>query len=83
MIFFRNKRIGCTLPMLLACLLSVGQVLVRSSVDKDYILVGEPVKLTVEARLPLGEKVKWFQLDTIPHFEWIELTCIQACAEQW
>jgi hypothetical protein len=72
MICFRNKIVGCTIALVLAALLSQGQVLVRSTIDKDYILVGESAKLTVEARLPLGQKVSWFILDTIPHFEWVE-----------
>ena len=47
------------------------QVLVKAYVDKDNILVGEPLQLSVEARFPLGENVKWFSLDSIPHFEYI------------
>lgn len=48
------------------------QVLVKMAADKDHILVGETVKITLEARLPLGEKFSWVKWDTIPHFEWIE-----------
>ena len=48
------------------------QVLVKMASDKDHILVGEAVKITIEARLPLGEKFNWITWDTIPHFEWIE-----------
>ncbi len=48
------------------------QAIVKISTDKDHLLVGETVKLTIEARLPLGEKIKWINLDTIPHFEWID-----------
>jgi hypothetical protein len=46
--------------------------LIKTSVEKDKILVGEPVKVTIEARLPLGQKMSWFMLDTIPHFEWMD-----------
>lgn len=48
------------------------QVLVKASVDKDAILIGEPVKLLLDARMPLGSQVSWFSLDTIPHFEFLE-----------
>ena len=48
------------------------QVLVKMASDKDHILVGETVKITIEARLPLGERFNWISWDTIPHFEWIE-----------
>lgn len=48
------------------------QVLLKASADKDHILVGEPLQLTLEARLPLGEKLDWVLLDSISHFEWID-----------
>jgi len=48
------------------------QVYVKASVDKNKLLIGEPVILTLEAYIPLGEKVTWFPLDTIPHFEFIK-----------
>lgn len=48
------------------------QAILKISADKDHLLVGETVKLTIEARLPLGEKIKWINLDSIPHFEWID-----------
>lgn len=48
------------------------QALVKAFVDKDVILVGEPIQLTVEARFPLGETVKWYTTDSLAHFEWID-----------
>jgi hypothetical protein len=48
------------------------QVLVKASVDKDAILIGEPVKLLLDARMPLGSQVSWFVIDTIPSFEFLE-----------
>lgn len=48
------------------------QVLVKASVDKDAILIGEPVKLLLDARMPLGSQVNWFRLDTIPNFEFLD-----------
>jgi hypothetical protein len=49
-----------------------GQVLVKASVDDDQILIGEPIKLTLEAHIPLGQSLTWFNLDTIPHFAFID-----------
>lgn len=72
MILLRNKIAGLGFVFLLAGLVSTGQVLVRTTLDKDKILVGEPVKITVEARMPLGQKVNWFVIDSIPHLDWIE-----------
>ncbi|MBO9632943.1 MAG: hypothetical protein J7578_07465 [Chitinophagaceae bacterium] len=48
------------------------QVLVKASVDKDAILIGEPVKLMLDARMPLGAQVSWFRIDSIPNFELID-----------
>ncbi len=45
------------------------QVSVRASVDKNEILIGEPIRLQLEASLPAETDAKWFSLDTIPHFD--------------
>ena len=34
-------------------------------------MIGEPITLTLEAYIPLGQQIKWFPLDTIPHFEFL------------
>jgi BatD DUF11 like domain len=48
------------------------QVLAKASLDRDSILIGEPLKLSLDVRAPLGLDINWFALDTIPHFEFIE-----------
>ena len=48
---------------------AAAQVNVRSNIDRDNILIGETLSLTVEAYMPIGANVKWFNADTIPHFE--------------
>lgn len=48
------------------------QVLAKASLDRDSILIGEPLKLSLDVRVPLGQEIKWFLLDTIPHFEFVE-----------
>jgi hypothetical protein len=53
-------------------LTAAGQVNVRAQVDRDKILIGEPVKLLLQVYTPLGENVTWFNLDTIPGFEFIQ-----------
>lgn len=63
--------------ILIGCLLASpvymhGQVVARASVDRDQILIGEPIKLTFEVRVPMGQPLTWFNLDTIPRFEIIE-----------
>lgn len=49
-----------------------GQVLAKASVNRDQILIGEPIKLTFEVRIPLGQSYTWFNLDSIPHFDIID-----------
>lgn len=51
---------------------ATGQVYVKASVDKTSILIGEPVTLTLEAYIPLGQQITWFPIDTIPHFEFLQ-----------
>ncbi|WEK37378.1 MAG: BatD family protein [Candidatus Pseudobacter hemicellulosilyticus] len=48
------------------------QVLVKASTDRDRILIGEPIRLLLDVRSPLGEPIQWFLLDTLPHFEILE-----------
>lgn len=50
---------------------SAQQVSVKASVDKNEILIGEPIRLQLEASLPAETDSKWFSLDTIPHFEFV------------
>jgi hypothetical protein len=49
------------------------QVSVKASVDREKILIGEPITLTLQAYAPLGENVTWFRLDTIPRFDFIRI----------
>jgi len=41
-------------------------------VDRDSILIGEPVRLTIDVWIPMGENITWFALDSIPHFEFLD-----------
>lgn len=63
--------------ILAGCLLSSAasvqsQVLAKASVNRDAILIGEPITLTFEVRIPLGQPFTWFSLDSIPRFDIIE-----------
>jgi hypothetical protein len=44
---------------------------VKASVDKNKILIGEQLVLTLEANIPQNEPIRFFYIDTIPHFEFI------------
>ena len=57
---------------LLTCSLGAdAQVLVKAFIDRDKIVVGDSLVLTLDVRAPLGQNITWFNLDTIPHFEFI------------
>lgn len=58
---------------LLTCSLGTNaQVLVKAYIDRDKILVGDSLILTLDVRAPLGEGITWFNLDTLPHFEFLD-----------
>lgn len=58
-----------------------GGVSVSASVNKDRILIGEPILLTLEASLPPGTSSGWFVTDTLPHFEFINKAKIDSSIE--
>lgn len=64
-----SKHIITATCFLVVSLYVNAQVNVRSNIDRDNILIGEPISLTVEAYTPTGAAVKWVNIDTIPHFE--------------
>ena len=45
---------------------------VKASVDKNKILIGEPIRLTLEADIPENESIRFFVIDSLPHFEFLE-----------
>jgi len=45
-----------------------GSPSIKTSVDKNKILIGEPIQLTVETFFPSGASFQ-FSIDSIPHFE--------------
>jgi hypothetical protein len=58
---------------LLCVLITFGQATsVTASIDRNAILIGEPITLLLEATVPLSAEASWFALDSIPHFEFIE-----------
>src|SRR5882724_8788486 len=44
----------------------------KATADRNQILIGEPIQLTIETTAPAGAKINWFSPDSIPHFEFIE-----------
>lgn len=44
---------------------------VSATVDRSRILIGEPIRLRLEADIPDNQPIRFFQLDSIPHFEFL------------
>ena len=47
-------------------------VSIKASVDKNTILIGEHFVLRLEANIPENEAIRFFDFDTIPHFEFLD-----------
>jgi len=45
---------------------------VKVSLDKQKIIIGQPVHMLVEAFVPGNAPLVWPPMDSIPHFEWVE-----------
>jgi LPXTG-motif cell wall-anchored protein len=45
---------------------------IQATVDKNKILIGEPLQLTIEAHLPPGSATSFVKIDTIDHFEFLD-----------
>ena len=48
------------------------KVTVKASVDRNKILIGEPIKLSVEVNIPENKTIRFFTIDSLPHFEFLE-----------
>jgi len=46
----------------------------KATADRNQILIGEPIQLTIETTAPAGAKINWFSPDSIPHFEFLQRT---------
>jgi hypothetical protein len=53
----------------------------RFSFDKQTILLGEPIKMTIEAVIGAGQNSDLFSLDTLPHFEVLDQSRIDTSSQ--
>src|SRR6202012_785027 len=44
----------------------------KATVDKQKILIGQPIQLMLEATVNGNAPLVWPSLDSLPHFEWVE-----------
>lgn len=54
------------------------KTVVKATIDKSQILIGEPIRLTLEADIPEHEPIRFFQPDSIPHFEFLNIEKIDT-----
>ena len=47
-------------------------IVVKATVDKQKIMIGQPIQLMLEATVPGDAPLTWPTLDSLPHFEWME-----------
>jgi hypothetical protein len=64
--------------VLLCSFYANAQVNVRATVNRDKILIGEPISLVVETYMPLGTDFRWFNSDSIPFFHITERSAIDT-----
>ncbi|MBS1566829.1 MAG: LPXTG cell wall anchor domain-containing protein [Bacteroidetes bacterium] len=72
--------ISCWLLLLLSFVSFSQDITVRASIDRNKILIGEPIRLNLEANVPNGTEAGWFPLDSLSHFEFIEKGKIDTAA---
>jgi LPXTG-motif cell wall-anchored protein len=54
---------------------------IKARVDRTRILIGEPLVLTIESRIPGGAVVRPVVIDTIPHFEFSQAPKLDTSQE--
>ncbi|MGH2565728.1 MAG: BatD family protein, partial [Ginsengibacter sp.] len=48
------------------------KISVKASIDKNKVLIGERIQLSLEAVFPSNKDVHFFSIDSIPHFEIVQ-----------
>ena len=51
---------------------------VKATVDRSQILIGEPINLRLEVDVPENEAIRFFQVDSLPHFEFLDVQKIDS-----
>lgn len=53
-------------------MLAQSGIAVKATIDKSKIFIGEHIELKLEADIPENELIRFFIIDTIPHFEFLD-----------
>src|SRR5947208_16484528 len=59
----------------------VAQNHAKATVDRNSILVGEPIHLSLDVTIPATTNVKWFVIDTFPHFEFVSKGSVDSVVQ--
>lgn len=54
------------------CGVAQSKTTVKATIDRSQILIGEPIRLTLESDIPENEAIRFFQFDSLPHFEFLD-----------
>ena len=79
----RNKFFYKTIISIVAVFFAVygvaqNKTTVKATIDRSKILIGEPIRLILEADIPENEAIRFFQPDSIPHFEFLDIQKIDT-----
>jgi hypothetical protein len=66
---FKRKIFFLLSLFLVQLAIAQGGVTIKASVDKNKILIGEKIQLTIEAFIPTRSLVKFADIDSLTHFE--------------
>ena len=58
-----------------------GGATIKTTVNKNRILIGEPLQLTIEAHLSPGSVTSFVNIDTIDHFEFLDKPVIDTISK--
>ena len=48
------------------------KIVAQAAVDRNKIVIGEPVQFFIQVTIPSGQPLHFFEIDTIPHFEFLK-----------
>jgi len=51
---------------------SQSKIVAQAAVDRNKIVIGEPVQFSIQVTIPSGQPLHFFEIDTIPHFEFLK-----------
>lgn len=71
-IFFYNIAITIVALFFSAIIKAQSKTTVKATVDRSQILIGEPISLRLEVDVPENEAIRFFQIDSLPHFEFLD-----------